>query len=100
MVMTMILISKNIENAIKQPPMKITTWNNYTSIIVVTATHILAMPIVAVVDTQRSLVLILVLSVKQIDTNMLYPYGLLPHVNNNSHEQDVQVVAHHIEKGD
>ena len=29
---------------------------------------------------------------------MLYPHGLPPLVINNSH--DVQVVAHHVEKGD
>ena len=32
-------------------------------------------------------------------SNMLYPHGLPPLINNNSHEQDVQAVAHHIEKG-
>ena len=34
------------------------------------------------------------------DNNMLYPYGLPPLVNNNCHEQDVQAVGHHVEKGD
>ena len=34
------------------------------------------------------------------DNNMLYTYGLPPLVNNNSHEQDVQAVAHHVEKRD
>ena len=34
------------------------------------------------------------------NNNMLYPHGLPPLVNNNSHEQDVQAIAHHIEKGD
>ena len=29
---------------------------------------------------------------------MLYPHGLPPLVNNNSHEQDMQEIAHHIEK--
>ena len=48
MVMSMILlIGKNIENAIKQPPMNIVTWIRYTSITVVMATHLLAIQIVA-----------------------------------------------------
>ena len=34
------------------------------------------------------------------DNNMLYPHGLLSLVNTYSHEQDVQAVTHHIEKGD
>ena len=34
------------------------------------------------------------------NSNMLYPHGLSPLINNNSHEQDVQVVDHHVEKGD
>ena len=31
---------------------------------------------------------------------MLYPHRLPPLVSNNNHEQDVQAVAHHVEKGD
>ena len=33
------------------------------------------------------------------NSNMLYPHGLPPLINNNSNEQDVQAVAHHAEKG-
>ena len=33
-------------------------------------------------------------------SNMLYPHGLPCPIKNNSHEQDVQAVDHHIEKGD
>ena len=33
------------------------------------------------------------------NNNMLYPHGLPPLVNNNSHDQDVQAVAHYVEKG-
>ena len=33
------------------------------------------------------------------NNNMLYPHGLPPLVNNYSHEQDVQAVAHHVENG-
>ena len=34
------------------------------------------------------------------NSDMLYPHGLPPIVNNNSHEQDVQAVVHHVEKGE
>ena len=70
MVMTLIPKGKNIENTIKQPSMKITIWNKYTSIIVVMATHLLAMPIVASVENKMYLAFILVLSVEQMD---IYP---------------------------
>ena len=30
---------------------------------------------------------------------MLYPHGQIPFVNSYSYEQDVQAVAHHVEKG-
>ena len=101
MVMTMILlIGKNIESSIKQPPMTTMTQNKYTSITVVMATHLLAIQIVASVDTQRYLVFILVCGTdghlsrfcSQMqsladcgpDNNMLYPHGLPPLVNNMS----------------
>ena len=58
---------KHRKNAIKQPPAKITNQNKYTSIIVVTANHLLAMPTVTSVETQRYLAFILVLSVEQMD---------------------------------
>ena len=34
------------------------------------------------------------------DNDMLCPHGPPPFVNSYSHEQDVQTVAHHVEKGD
>ena len=48
-------------------PMHIVTHNRYTSIIVVMATHLLAIPIVTSVEIQRYLAFILVLSVEQMD---------------------------------
>ena len=58
---------KNIEGTIKQPPVNTTTWNRYLSIIVVMASHLLDIPIVASVETQRYLAFILALSVELMD---------------------------------
>ena len=66
--MTLMPIGKNMENVIKQPPMNKS--EQHTSITMVTATHLLAMPIVASVVTQQYLAFILVLSVEQMD---IYP---------------------------
>ena len=50
-----------------QAPMNTVTQNRYTSISVLMATHLLAIPIAASVATQRYLAFILVSSVEQMD---------------------------------
>ena len=59
---------QNIEGTIKQSFMNTTMQNRYPSIMVVMATCLLAITIVASVEIQRYLLFILVLSVEQMDT--------------------------------
>ena len=58
----------NIEDTIIPSHMNITMWSRYPSIMVVMATHLLAIMIVVSMEIQGYLVFILVLSVEQMDT--------------------------------
>ena len=62
------LKGKNIEGTVKQLVMNTTMQSRYPSIMVVMATNLLAIMIVASLEIQRYLVLICVLSVEWMDT--------------------------------
>ena len=108
---------KDIEGTIKQPLMNTAMWSRYPFSMVVMAAHLLTITTVASVEIQKYLVLNLFCQGKTDghlsrfcsqmqsladhgpDNNMLYPHGPSPFVNSYSHEQDMQAVAHHVEKG-
>ena len=62
------LEGKSIEDTLIHPLMNITMWSRYPSFIVVMATHLLAIMVVAPVEIQKYLVFILVLLAEQMDT--------------------------------
>ena len=62
------LQDKNIEDTVIQPLMNITMQSRYPFIMVVMATHLLAIFVVVSVEFQRYLMFILVLLLEQIDT--------------------------------
>ena len=62
------LEGKSIEDTVKKPLINITMQSRYPSITVVTVTHLLAIMVVASVESQRYLVFIVVLLVEQMDT--------------------------------
>ena len=64
------LDDESIEDTVMQPLINITMWSRYPLIMMIMATHLLAIMVVASVEIQRYLVFILVLFVKQMETNL------------------------------